>query len=153
MISANRINCFKVAPEGIQILCRLESYVDGCGLEPNLTALVNLRVSQLNGCAYCIEMYTQKALRHGESRQRIDGLSTWWEKTFYNQREQGAFAWATTITKISRSHVPYEAFEQTSNLFTEKELVDLTLAIIAVNAWNQLIVSFRLAWDMEKFHI
>jgi len=149
MSTANRIDCFKVVPEGIGILYKLEIYVKGCDLEPSLTELVNLRVSQINGCAYCIDFHTKEARSLGESELRLRELSNWWNTALYSEREREALAWAATVTKISESHIPDEAYEQARKYFTPRELVNLTLAAIAANAWNRIIVSFRM--PLESF--
>lgn len=133
----------KAAPDGIEILHNLESYIKKAGLEPDLVELVKLRASQINGCAYCIDMHTKDARSRGESEQRLYGLSTWREAPFYNQREQAALAWTEAVTLIGKDHAPDEIYALVREHFTEKELVDLTLAVIAINAWNRLAISFR----------
>src|SRR5574338_1303239 len=138
-----RINYSKVASEGVENLRKLEVYIKNAGLEPDLVELVKLRASQINGCAYCIDMHTKDARTHGESEQRLYGLSAWRETPFYSERERAALDWAETVTKISEDQVPDEVYEQVKEHFTEKELVDLTLAVIAINAWNRLAISFR----------
>lgn len=142
-ITKQRINYSKIAPEGLQNLSKLENYIKGSELEPALVELVKLRASQLNGCAYCIDMHTKDARTHGESEQRLYGLSAWRETPFYSERERAALDWAETVTKISEDQVPDEAYQQVKEHFSEKELVDLTLAVIAINAWNRLAISFR----------
>lgn len=142
-ITKQRINYSKIAPEGLQNLGNLETYIKSSGLEPALVELVKLRASQINGCAYCIDMHTKDARTHGESEQRLYGLSAWRETPFYSERERAALDWAETVTKISEDQVPDEVYEQVKEHFTEKELVDLTLAVIAINAWNRLAISFR----------
>jgi AhpD family alkylhydroperoxidase len=143
-INEQRIKYSQVAPEGVEVLRRLEVYLKNTGLEPELVELVKLRASQINGCAYCIDMHTKDARTHGESEQRLFGVSAWRETPFYNERERAALAWAESITKISEDHVPDEIFDRVKEHFTEKELVDLTLAVIAINSWNRLAISFRI---------
>lgn len=138
-----RISYSKIAPEGVENLRKLEAYLKNAGLEPELVELVRLRASQLNGCAYCIDMHTKDARTRGESEQRLYGLIAWKETPFYSERERAALAWAETVTKISEDQVPDEVYDQVKEHFTDKELVDLTLAVIAINAWNRLAISFR----------
>lgn len=138
-----RLNYSKTAPEGIEILHHLESYIKKAGLEPDLLELVKLRASQINGCAYCIDMHTKDARSHGESEQRLYEVSVWREAPFYSERERAALAWAESVTKISEDQMPDEIYHLVKEHFTEKELVDLTLAVIAINAWNRLAISFR----------
>ncbi len=138
-----RIRYVHVSPEGIHALQGLETYVRNCGLEPELLELVKLRASQINGCAYCIDMHTKDARARGETEQRLYELSVWEETPFYSDRERAALAWTETITLIANSHVPDSVYELARQHFSEKELVDLTMAIIAINSWNRLAVSFR----------
>ena len=138
-----RINYSKVAPDGVENLRKLEAYLKNAGLEPELLELVKLRASQLNGCAFCIDMHTKDARTRGESEQRLYGLNAWRETPFYSERERAALAWTEAVTKISDNQVPDEIYNQVKTHFTEKELVDLTLAVIAINAWNRLAISFR----------
>ncbi len=138
-----RFSYSKAAPEGIEILQKLESYIKKAGLEPDLVELVKLRASQINGCAYCIDMHTKDARSQGENEQRLYGVSTWREAPFYSERERAALAWAESVTKISEDQVPDEIYNLAKKHFTERELVDLTLAVIAINSWNRLAISFR----------
>lgn len=138
-----RFSYSKAAPEGVEILQKLESYIKKAGLESDLVELVKLRASQINGCAYCIDMHTKDARSRGESEQRLYGVSAWHEAPFYNERERAALAWAEAVTLVSEDHVPDEIYNQAKEHFTEKELVDLTLAVIAINAWNRLAISFQ----------
>ena len=121
----------------------LESYVRQCGLERSLLELVKLRASQINGCAYCIDMHTRDARAHGEQEQRLYALVAWQETPFFSESERAALAWAEAVTQVGKDHVPDSVFEDASRYFSEKELVDLTLAIIAINGWNRLAISFR----------
>lgn len=138
-----RINYLKVAPEGVENLRKLEAYLKNAGLEHDLVELVKLRASQINGCAFCIDMHTKDARTRGESEQRLYGLNAWRETPFYSERERAALAWTETVTKISADQAPDAIYDQVKQHFTEKELVDLTLAVIAINAWNRLAISFR----------
>lgn len=138
-----RLKYPQISPEGVEILAKLEAYIKKSGLEPGLVELVKLRASQINGCAYCIDMHTKDARSHGESEQRLYGLSAWRESSFYTARERAALAWVESVTLISHDHVPDAVYNQARDHFSEKELVDLTLAVIAINSWNRLAISFR----------
>jgi AhpD family alkylhydroperoxidase len=138
-----RIPYNTVAPEATPTLRHLETYVKRSGLEPSLVELVKLRASQINGCAYCIDMHTKDARAMGESEQRLYELSVWRETPFYTAREQAALAWCEAVTLVADGHVPDAVFEQARQQFSEKELVDLTMAVIAINGWNRLAVAFR----------
>ncbi len=138
-----RIGYTRVASEAIHALLGVEHYVRNCGLEPELLELVKLRASQINGCAYCVDMHTKDARARGESEQRLYALNVWEETPFYTERERAALAWTEAVTLISESHVPDELYERARQHFGEKELVNLTMAIIAINSWNRLAISFR----------
>jgi AhpD family alkylhydroperoxidase len=138
-----RINFGKVAPEAVAAMRGLERYVRQSGLEPGLLELVRLRASQINGCAYCIDMHTQDARAEGETEQRLYALSVWRETPFYSERERAALAWTEAVTLVGQTHVPDDVYEQARKQFPEKELVDLTMAVISINAWNRLAIPFR----------
>jgi len=138
-----RLDYKSVAPEGYQALSGLETYVKHCGLERALLELVRLHASQLNGCAYCIDMHTKDARAQGETEQRLYALEAWRETPFYTERERAALAWTEAVTKVADGHVPDEVYEHARQYFSEKELVDLTLVIIAINGWNRLAISCR----------
>ena len=138
-----RLDYAKAAPDGIGILRQLEHYLKKTGLESDLLELVKLRASQINGCAYCIDMHTKDARSRGESEQRLYGITAWRETPFYSERERAALTWTESVTRISKDRVPDEIYRQVKQYFTEKELVDLTLAVIAINSWNRLAISFH----------
>lgn len=138
-----RIDYRKTAPAGISALSALENYVRQSGLEPALLELVKLRASQINGCAYCIDMHTKDARAEGESEQRLYAIIAWRETPFFTERERAALAWTEAVTQVSQEHVSEEVYGDAHQHFSEKELVDLTLAIIAINGWNRLAISFR----------
>jgi len=138
-----RINYSKTAPEGVKILHNLENYIKSSSLEPSLLELVRIRASQINNCSYCIDMHTKDARSQGESEQRLYGLSAWQESPFYSERERVALAWTEAVTKVDEDQVPDAIYEQARKNFNEKELTDLTFAVIAINSWNRLAVSFR----------
>ena len=138
-----RIDYRKITPAGISALSGLENYVRQSGLETSLLELVKLRVSQINGCAYCIDMHSKDARAAGESEQRLYAVVAWRETPFFSERERAALAWTEAVTLVSRGQVPEEVYELAHGNFSDKELVDLTLAIVAINGWNRLAISFR----------
>jgi len=138
-----RLNVADLAPEGIKVLTGLEAYVRRSGLERTLIELVKLRASQINGCAYCIDMHTKDARAAGETEQRLFCLSAWRECPFYSDRERAALEWTEAVTLLTEGHVSDEVFERVRRQFSEKELVDLNFAVIAINAWNRIAVTFR----------
>jgi AhpD family alkylhydroperoxidase len=121
----------------------LEAYVRGSGIEHSLLELVKTRVSQINGCAYCLDMHSQDARAVGETEQRLHVLAAWREAPFYSDRERAALAWAEALTEISVNDVTDELYAEVRQHFDEKALVDLTLAIVAINGWNRLAIPFR----------
>ncbi|MGH9325631.1 MAG: carboxymuconolactone decarboxylase family protein [Terriglobia bacterium] len=140
---ANRIDYEKVARGAVNAMLAIERYVRNSGLEPSLLELVRLRASQINGCAFCVDMHTKDARARGESEQRLYAVAVWEDTPFFTERERAALAWTEAVTRISDTRVPDEVYEQACKHFSEKELVDLTLAVIAINGWNRLSVSFR----------
>jgi len=138
-----RLPYAKVAPEGFAALFGLSKYVHHGAIEPKLLLLVEMRASQINGCAYCIDMHSQDARVGGETEQRLYALNAWRETPFFSDRERAALAWTEAVTLISHTHAPDEVYDEARKQFSEKELVDLTLAIAAINAWNRIAISFR----------
>jgi AhpD family alkylhydroperoxidase len=139
-----RLNLMKVAPKGAyQAMAALQQYVDNCGLERPLLELVKIRASQINGCAYCIDMHTKDARALGETEQRIYLLNSWRESPFYTERERAALEWAESVTLITQGHAPDDVYERVKRQFTPEELVNLTVAITTINSWNRLAIPFR----------
>ena len=138
-----RIKYARVAPETYKLLAPLQHYIRNCGLEESLVDLVFLRASQINGCAYCIDMHTKDARARGETEQRLYELEVWRETPFYTERERAALAWTEAVTLVSEGHVPDEVYEEARKSFSDLELVNLTLAIILINSYNRLSISFR----------
>lgn len=138
-----RIEYATAAPGAVKAMHGLERYLRECGLEPSLLELVKVRASQINGCAYCIDMHTKDARAHGESEQRLYALVAWRETPFFTDRERAALEWTEALTLIADTHVPDEVYERVRPHFTEEELVNLTLAVTTINAWNRLVISFR----------
>jgi AhpD family alkylhydroperoxidase len=139
----SRIAFLKVAPGAYKAMLGLEEYLHQCGLEESLLHLVKLRASQVNGCAYCIDMHWKDLRAAGESEQRLYGLDAWEESPYYTDRERAALAWTEAVTNIRDGHVPDEVHQNVGKHFSEKELADLTLAVAAINAWNRLAISAR----------
>jgi AhpD family alkylhydroperoxidase len=137
-----RLDFASLAPEPIRGLYAVETYLAGCSLERSLRELVKIRASQINGCAFCIDMHTKDARAAGETEQRIYALNAWRETPFYTDRERAALAWVEAVTELNKG-VPDELFEEARGQFSEKEIVELTWAIAAINAWNRLAISFR----------
>jgi AhpD family alkylhydroperoxidase len=121
----------------------LQREVQQTGLEHDLLELVKIRASQINGCAYCLDMHTKDARAQGETEQRIYALSAWREAPFYSERERAALEWSEAVTRVSDTHVPDETYEQVRTQFDEKEIVALTYAVVTINAWNRLAIAFR----------
>jgi AhpD family alkylhydroperoxidase len=140
---ASRMKFEKAAPGVVQAMLGLEKYLHECGLEPSLLDLVKMRASQINGCAYCLDMHSKDARAAGETEQRLYLLNAWREAAFYTERERAALAWTEALTKITEGHVPDEVYILVREQFKEKELADLSLAIVAINGWNRLAISFR----------
>lgn len=133
----------RAAPEGVHHLQALESYVRQSTLEGGLLELVRTRVSQINGCGYCLDMHTKDARSDGEAEQRLYVLAAWREAPFYSERERAALGWAEALTRISAAGVPDADYQAAREQFTEKELVDLSLAVVAINGWNRLAIPFH----------
>lgn len=146
----SRLNYFAASPEAFQAQLALTQFVDRCGLEPSLWELAKIRASQINGCAYCLEMHTREAAAAGETASRLNLLATWRESPLYTARERAALAWTEAVTLVASSRVPDEVFAEVRAHFTDTELVNLTLAIGVINTWNRLAVSFRAVHPLPK---
>jgi AhpD family alkylhydroperoxidase len=138
-----RMNFYQAAPETVNALMALENQVTSTGLEQSLIELVKTRASQINGCAYCINMHTQDARKHGETEQRLYLLNAWREAPAYTERERAALAWTEAVTQISETHAPDDVYQEVRTQFSEAETVNLTMLIATINAWNRLAISFR----------
>ena len=139
----SRIEYAKAAPGAVKAMRALESYVYECGIERPLLELVKTRASQINGCAYCIDMHTKDARTRGETEQRLYALDAWAESPFFSDRERAALAWTEAVTRVADGHVPDEVYQLARQHFGETGLVNLTLAIVAINGWNRLAIAFR----------
>jgi AhpD family alkylhydroperoxidase len=140
---AARIDYTKVGAGALRAMLGLEKYLADSSIEKPLRELIKVRASQMNGCAYCIDMHWKDARAGGETEQRLYGLSAWHEAPYYSERERAALAWAEELTLIAEHHVPDELYAAVRQQFSEQELVDLTLAVAAINAWNRIAISFR----------
>jgi AhpD family alkylhydroperoxidase len=134
----------KAAPGAYRAMLALESYVhNSSGIDRRLLGLVKIRASQINGCAFCIDMHTKDARAGGETEQRIYALDAWRETPFFTDRERAALAWTEAVTLVSQGHVPDEVFQEARGSFNEEQLANLTLAVVAINGWNRLSIAFR----------
>jgi AhpD family alkylhydroperoxidase len=138
-----RLNFYTASPEAMKALIALENAVSKLGLEPSLLDLVKLRASQINGCAYCVDLHTTDAHNAGETHRRLHGVSVWRETPFFSERERAALGWTEALTLLAQTHAPEADFEYMKAHFSDKEMVDLTLAISTINSWNRLAVGFR----------
>lgn len=136
-----RLDYMKVRPESLQTLLKLEGYVKNSGLDHKLVELIKIRASQINGCAFCLDMHTKDARAAGETEQRLYLLNAWREAPFYTESERAALALTEAVVRISDAGVPQELFEQVRRHFDEEQYVDLIMAINAINAWNRMAIS------------
>jgi AhpD family alkylhydroperoxidase len=139
----SRVEFSKAAPGVVHAMFGLEQYLKGCGLEESLLHLVKMRASQINGCAYCLDMHSKDARAAGETEQRLYLLDAWRESPCYSPRERAALEWTEALTKITEGHVPDQVYAVAREQFKEKELADLSLAIVAINGWNRFSIAFQ----------
>jgi AhpD family alkylhydroperoxidase len=132
-----------IPKEALHALYALEQAIRKSGLETKLLELVRMRTSQINGCAFCLDMHSKDARAEGETEQRLYGLTAWRETPYYNDRERAALEWTEAVTLVSRDQVPDDVYERTRRHFSEAELTILTLAIVAINSWNRIAIAFR----------
>jgi AhpD family alkylhydroperoxidase len=138
-----RVDARRHAQEAQKAMYALEKYLAACGLEHSLIHLMKMRASQINGCAYCIDMHSKDARALGETEQRLYELDAWRETPFYSDRERAALAWTEAITLVSETHVPDSVYEEVRKFFNEKEIVDLAFVVTTINAWNRLAIALR----------
>jgi AhpD family alkylhydroperoxidase len=138
-----RMNYGKAAPGAVKAIQGLEAYIRDCSIEPELRELVKLRASQINGCAYCVDMHSLDARALGETEQRLYALPVWQDTPFFTERERAALLWAETLTLLAVDHVPDAVYEQVRPHFTDEELADLTMVVSTINVWNRFSVAFR----------
>jgi AhpD family alkylhydroperoxidase len=139
----SRIDYTKVSPGGFQAILGFGKYLSQTGLEPELLDLVRLRASQINGCAYCIDMHWKDLRAQGATEQKLYGLDAWEESPYYSGRERAALAWTEALTRLKDRQVSDAMYEEARRFFSEKELADLTFCIVAINGWNRLNIAFR----------
>jgi AhpD family alkylhydroperoxidase len=138
-----RLDFRKASPPADKAMSALHGFVRNCGLDHTLLELVKLRASQINGCAQCIDMHAKELRADGESEQRVYLLDAWRESPFYSERERAALAWTEAVTLVNQGHVPDEVYEEALQQFSEEELVNLTMALVAINGANRLNIAFR----------
>lgn len=138
----SRIDYYKISPDAVKAMLNLENYIKNCGLEKSLLELIKIRASQINGCAYCVDLHSTDAIKAGENPRRIYALTVWKECPFFTDKEKAALAWTEAVTLISETHAPDHIYQEVLKHFTEKETVDLTMAIITINSWNRLAIGF-----------
>lgn len=138
-----RLDLTKAAPGALKVMLDLQAYVNQCGLEPSLVELVKLRASQINGCAYCIDMHSIDARAAGDTEQRLYALDAWRETPFFTEKERAGLAYIEAVTRVAESHVSDEVWEATQAHFSDQEMVDLTWLGVVINAWNRLAISTR----------
>jgi AhpD family alkylhydroperoxidase len=139
----SRINYQRFNQEPLQALLAMEKYLAGCGLDHNLMHLLKLRASQINGCAYCIDMHSIDARAAGETEQRLYALDAWRETPFYSDRERAGLEWMEAVTLVAQGHVPDHVYAEVTQHFSEQEIVDLTYLAATINAWNRLAIALR----------
>jgi AhpD family alkylhydroperoxidase len=139
----SRLDLAKVDPKAYQAMAALETYMHHSGLEKPLLELVKMRASQINECAYCLDMHSKDARAAGETEQRLYELNAWRETPFYSDRERAALAWTESLTLVSETHVPDDVFEEVKKYFSEAEIVALTMAVVAINGWNRIAIATR----------
>ena len=138
-----RLDYRKFRPEAYQAMLALEAYLSGCGFDHKFIHLLKLRASQINGCAYCIDMHSIDARATGETEQRLYALDAWRETPFFDDRERAGLAWIEAVTLVSQTHVPDSVYEDVRKQFSEEEIVDLTYLASTINAWNRIAVALR----------
>jgi AhpD family alkylhydroperoxidase len=148
-----RLETWKVAPGVLKTMTELQNHVNNCGLEHSLQELVKTRASQINGCAFCLHMHTRDARAAGETEERLYLLSAWRESPLYTERERAALAWTEALTLLPQTGAPDDAYEALRASFTEEEMVELTLLINTINAWNRFAVGFRTVHPMKPKHV
>jgi AhpD family alkylhydroperoxidase len=148
--TTQRLDPKAISPDFYKAMAALQGYVDSCGLERSLMELVKIRASQLNGCAFCLVMHTNDARKLGETDERMHLLNAWHEAPAFSARERAALAWTEAVTLVGESHVPLKVYDETRSQFSEKELVDLTAAIVTINGWNRLAIAFRAAPQLRN---
>jgi AhpD family alkylhydroperoxidase len=148
-MQSERVNAYKAAPAAMHAVQQVEAYIQQCGLEKSLIELVKMRASQINGCAYCLDMHSKNVRRAGETEQRLYLLNAWRESPLYTERERAALEWTEALTQIAETHAPGAAYDEVRRQFGDKELVDLSTLIGLINLWNRLAIGFRYHHPVE----
>ncbi|MGZ7079388.1 MAG: carboxymuconolactone decarboxylase family protein [Thermoanaerobaculia bacterium] len=138
-----RLDYARKSAAGHRAFLALNQFVEDCGLEHSLLELIKIRSSQINGCAFCLDMHTIDARAAGESEQRIYVLDAWREAPFFSDRERAALAWTEAVTLVSETHVPDDVYEEARRHFSDEELVNITWAVVTINGWNRMAIAFR----------
>jgi AhpD family alkylhydroperoxidase len=144
-----RLNMTQAAPDAYQAMRALSGYVKASGLEPSLYELINIRVSQINGCAFCLNMHARDARAHGETEARLHLLAAWRDAPVFTDRERAALAWAEALTRLGPDGVPDEVYDDVRRQFSEEEMVKLSLSVAVINSWNRLMIGFRIPPQIE----
>lgn len=147
---SERLNPYKAAAGGFKLMMDMEKYLGGCGLEQSLIELVKMRASQINGCAFCLDMHSKDARKNGETEQRLYVLPAWRETELFSARERAALAWTEALTLVSQTHAPDEAYGEVNSHFSDAELANLTLLIGTINTWNRIAIGFRMPLPVAK---
>lgn len=142
-MSETRLRPFDVAPDAMEPMMKLERSIRGSGLDPSLAHLVRVRASQINGCAYCLDMHSREARADGETEQRLYLLDGWRDSTLYTDRERAALEWTEALTLVAETHAPDDAYNALTGHFSDEEKVKLTLLVTTINSWNRIAVGFR----------
>lgn len=143
-MTSKRLNYYAAAPQAMKAMMGLEKAISESVLPLALRELVRIRASQINGCAYCVDMHTADAVNQGETLRRLAALSTWKETPFFNQQERAALLWTETLTLVATTHAPYDIYEEVAAAFNDQELAELTFVIATINAWNRFGVGFAM---------
>lgn len=147
---SQRLNAAKVAPAGYKLMLDMEAYLHQCGLEESLIELVKMRASQINGCAFCLDMHSRDARKNGETEQRLYVLPAWRETDLFSDRERAALEWTEALTLVSQTHAPDAAYAAATAQFNDAELANLTLLIGTINTWNRIAIGFRMPLPVAK---
>jgi AhpD family alkylhydroperoxidase len=147
---SERYNFYKSAPGGTKLMLDMEKYLHECGIEESLIHLVKMRASQINGCAFCLDMHSRDARKKGETEQRLYVLDAWRETELFTPRERAALAWTEALTLISQTHAPDAVYSEVSAQFSGPELANLTLLIATINTWNRIAISTRMPIPAQK---
>lgn len=145
-----RIDIARVGQDAYKAMRGLQAYVNASSLEKSLLELVKVRASQINSCAFCLHMHMRDARKAGELQERLDLLAAWREAPLFTDRERAALAWTEAVTCVADTHIPDDVYETARAVFAEHEMVDLTMAVVAINGWNRLMVAFRVPPAVES---